>query len=273
MFCYTLETGTLSPFVIDMSHFFFIFLGALFGLAGGSGLNVWLWRSEHQELKGQYRSGCIKCGRTLAWFELIPILSFIGLQRRCRTCKHPIPWWYPLTELCGAVLGASTIAFSLAQNFDGLTIVLYIVLASLLLALALHDALYRTLPLLPIGIGTATGIILVFWLNQSLWGALLSGGVVAGFFLLQYLASRGRWIGSGDIPLGFMIGILLGWPHILIGLWFTYVLGAVVGLCLLLSGKTKRAQQLPLGSFLVLGTFIALFAGNSISSWFSHLLR
>jgi prepilin signal peptidase PulO-like enzyme (type II secretory pathway) len=256
-----------------MAHSFFIFLGALFGLAGGSGLNVWLWRSEHLELKGQHRSGCIKCGRTLVWFELIPIFSFVALEGRCRTCKNPIPWWYPLSELLGGILGAGTIAFSLAKNFDGLTIALYVVLVSLLLALALHDALYRTLPLLLIGIGTVAGIILVFWLNQPLWGALLSGGAVAGFFLLQYLISRGRWIGSGDIPLGFMVGILLGWPHTLIGLWFTYVLGALIGLFLILCGRAKYAQQLPLGSFLALGTLIVLFAGNPISSWFSHLLR
>lgn len=106
-----------------------------------------------------------------------------------------------------------------------------------------------------------------FWLNRLLAGAV--GGL---FFFLQWILTRGRGIGDGDIRLGALMGVILGWPLILIGLLSAYVVGAIAAMPLLLSGQKKIKSAVPFGPFLVVGFLIAMFFGQDIFNWYWGLL-
>jgi prepilin signal peptidase PulO-like enzyme (type II secretory pathway) len=97
--------------------------------------------------------------------------------------------------------------------------------------------------------------------------------VGGGFFLLQYLVSRGKWIGGGDVRFGVMMGVLLGWPNILVALFIAYVLGAVVAVPLLIFKKKKMKSEVPFGAFLAIGTAAAMFWGSWIVNWYVGMIK
>ena len=105
------------------------------------------------------------------------------------------------------------------------------------------------------------------------WPQLLIGVAAGGgFFLLQYVASSGRWIGGGDIRFGALMGALLGWPLILVGLFVSYVTGAVVAVTLLANKRKRFGQSIPFGTFLAIGTLASLWCGQHILDWYLGFL-
>ena len=100
---------------------------------------------------------------------------------------------------------------------------------------------------------------------------LLAALFLAGFFGLQFLVSRGKWIGGGDIHFGALIGLMIGWPASLAALALAYLLGGVVGVYLLLAKKKTLKSQMPLGTFLSVGAIAALLWGEVIISWYLNL--
>jgi prepilin signal peptidase PulO-like enzyme (type II secretory pathway) len=123
---------------------------------------------------------------------------------------------------------------------------------------------------------TIPAIILFFifslLLGASWWSILLAILIGFGFFGLQYLVSSGRWIGGGDLRLGALMGAALGWPNILIGLLAAYIIGAIVSIFLLATGKAKAKTPIAFGTFLAVGTLIALFWGQQMINWYLGLL-
>jgi prepilin signal peptidase PulO-like enzyme (type II secretory pathway) len=117
--------------------------------------------------------------------------------------------------------------------------------------------------------------VIVFLLNLFLgfsWSDLVLAGLIGGgFFLIQFLISKGKWIGGGDIRLGFLMGFALGWPNILVALFLAYFIGSFVGVGLIFSGKKKWGSQIPMGTFLSVATIIALFWGERILGWYLGL--
>jgi prepilin signal peptidase PulO-like enzyme (type II secretory pathway) len=102
---------------------------------------------------------------------------------------------------------------------------------------------------------------------------LLFSGIIGGsFFLIQYLISQGKWIGGGDIRLGLLMGLALGWPNILVAIILAYFLGSLVAIYLILAKKKQWGSQLPLGVFLAPATIIVLFWGEKIINWYINLL-
>ncbi|MBA7596522.1 Type 4 prepilin-like proteins leader peptide-processing enzyme [subsurface metagenome] len=97
---------------------------------------------------------------------------------------------------------------------------------------------------------------------------LLGAALAAGFFLAIVLASRGRWMGVGDIKLGFLMGLMLGFPNILVSLFLAFMMGATIGIGLIIFGKKTLKSEVPFGPFLVGGTFIALFWGEQLINWY-----
>ena len=97
--------------------------------------------------------------------------------------------------------------------------------------------------------------------------------IAGGFFLLQFVISKGKWIGGGDIRLGLFMGASLGFPEILIALFLAYILGSFIGIFLIIIGKKKMSSKLPFGTFLAPATLITLFCGDKILEWYlSHLV-
>ncbi len=121
----------------------------------------------------------------------------------------------------------------------------------------------------------ALGLSILFNLThgwQALMVGLLSGLAVAGFFLLQYWFSRGRWIGLGDVKLGLFLGSLAGWPLSILLLFLAYCLGAVVGIALILAGRKHLGSKLPFGVFLSVSAIIIMLVGKPLMAWYLRLI-
>lgn len=253
-----------------------VFSVAVFGLVIGSFLNVVIARLRSGERGWRSRSECPLCHAVLRPSELVPVVSFLMLKGKCRSCRQPISWQYPLVEL-------STMALFLAAFFvrDGaagmpggewlrfvrdLTFIsaLTVIFVVDLLDMVVFDSV--TLPM--IAIAAAFNLALGMKPLGLLW-AVLAGG---GFFLFQYLVSKGRWIGGGDIRIGAMIGAMLGFPGVIAALFIAYIVGAVVAVVMLALKKTTWSSQLAFGTFLSLATVAVLLFGDRLWSWYGNLL-
>lgn len=240
----------------------------ILGAAIGSFLNVVILR-VHAGVSLSGRSHCPHCGEQLRWFDLIPIISYVVLLARCRNCKASIHWQYPLVE---ATTAALFILYTSVYFATPLALLLWLIAASLLVILFVYDLRYMqlpdqfTVPLIIVGasIWLVTG---GSWVNM-----LVGAGIGGGFFLLQYVVSRGRWIGDGDIVLGIGMGALLGFPVIISALAVAYLSGSVFAIAIILLRKRSMADKLPFGTFLVFGTIIASFFGQNMIDWYLGLL-
>ena len=243
----------------------------LFGLAIGSFLNVLILRiPDRRSLFG--RSSCLSCQRSLRWFELFPVVSYMALRGKCRSCRVGISLQYPLVELTTALL----FLFVFLQH-SVLNILLFRdwFFIAVLIVLFVHDLRFRILPdiiTLP-----AIAIAIIFWFIPSFNLQLTTYNLLAVvigtlFFLLQWLFSRGRWVGGGDIRLGALIGAIVGWPNILFALFVAYISGAIFGCAAMMMGRVTRKSQIPFGTFLTASTICTMFWGDAIVGWYTHVI-
>lgn len=252
------------------------FLVFLLGLILGSFLNSWMWRvRENIRILAKTRSMCVSCRRQLKWYENIPLFSWLVLCGKCRTCKKNIPFHYVLVELATAFL----MMFVVYQHvklvhFSEWGLLRDTFFLTLLIIIFVYDWLYRLILSRIIWCGTIIGFAInVLFINYSAVSLLIGIALGGGFFLLQFLISRGKWIGGGDIRMGVMMGVWLGWPNILVALFVAYILGAVVGVFLLLFKKANRNTEIPFGTFLALGTFFSIYYGTPLITWYMSLLK
>lgn len=243
------------------------------GLALGSFLNSWIWRARENIRIIHGRSICPHCRRQLTWYENIPVLSYLFLRGKCRTCRQPIPWHFTLVEAGAAALfvvvawkNINSPIIAPAHFFRDIIFVI------LLIIIFVYDLLYQEILPAVVWFGVLAGLGFNLYLGVSwasmLWGALAGGG----FFLLQYVVSRGKWIGGGDVRLGIMMGVWLGWPSVLSALVIAYIVGAIASLFLLTLRKKTLASATPFGTYLALGTFITMLWGEKIIIWYGGLL-
>ena len=248
----------------------------IFGVSVGSFLNCVIYRlSANQDfLRG--RSLCPNCRHKLGFFDLIPILSFIILKGKCRYCHKKISFQYPLVEIMTGVLFV-LIFWHLDFGFDlvfGIWILdlLYLLIVScLLMIIFVYDLKHYIIP--DKVIYPAIAAVLIFNFQKgNFYSFLLSALGASGFFFLLWLVSRGKWMGFGDVKLAFLIGLFLGWPSILVGMFSAFLIGAIIGLGLIALTKKTLKSQVPFGPFLATGTFIALFWGEEIIRWYINLI-
>jgi len=262
---------------------FFIFL---LGLTIGSFINCLIWRL-HKEENIWGRSYCPRCRKKIAWHDNIPVLSFILLLGRCRSCKKRISWQYPVVEMVTGVLFVMTVICNLKFEISGdyinliqitnyqlpITIIKDWFLISVMIIVFIYDLRWYLI----LDIITLPACIIVFIFNlmlgNSLWILLISGIIGSSFFLLQFIISRGKWIGAGDIRLGLLMGLALGWPSIILAIFLAYFIGSIIGLGLIISGKKQWNSQIPLGVFLSTATVIVLFYGEVIINWYFSVLN
>ena len=250
---------------------FFVFL---FGLVIGSFLNSVIYRLEVGGSIARERSRCPKCGHILAWYELFPLLSFAVQLGRCRACGERISLQYPVVELAAAVLFALGYLSLPAYGRAGPELAyLFFVLASLLV-IFVFDLKHYIIPnkvLYPLIVAALFHIFLaapIFLSAHPFLSALSS----AGFFLSIFILSRGEWIGFGDVKFGVFMGLFLGFPNFLVALFFSYVLGALIGGILLLYRRKTFKSQISFGPFLIVGTLIAYFWGREIMQWYLNVM-
>lgn len=234
----------------------------LLGAMVGSFLNVVVLRTAAHRSFVAGRSRCSHCGRTLSWYELIPVGSFVLLGGKCRTCKKTLSVQYLLVEVVTAT------AFALVWMRFGwslMTVAAWLV-TSILIIIAVYDARWSLIPdSFTMALAVAAISVLVLG-SIDIPSTILGIAVGAGLFTLQYALSRGAWVGSGDILLGGVLGLLLGWRLMLGALGVSYILGAITTMPLLLRGGGKR--MIPFGPFLALGSWVVWLWGAELWQWY-----
>lgn len=262
------------------------------GLCFGSFVNALVWRLHKQsEAKGKKaadhysishgRSMCVHCGHQLHTLDLLPVISWLGLRGKCRYCKKPISWQYPLVELVTAFLFVLSYTYW-PQAVEGLEIVrLSIWLACItgFMALIIYDLRWMLLPNKVIFTlyGFAALDVLLRVIQERSFGplvattfAVLVGG---GIFYVLFQVSEGRWIGGGDVKLGFLLGALVGSPvQAMLVLFSASLLGCFVAIPLLATGKAARSTRIPFGPFLIAAGIIVILFGSSITGWYLDTL-
>lgn len=259
---------------------FYYILAFILGGAIGSFLNVVICRLPEKKSVVKGRSECPHCKSVLKAQDLIPILSFFVLKGKCRSCKKKISWQYPLVELVTGLLFVFTaymynlpVAVSDPFFFRDLVFVsaLIIIFMTDLKYFLIFDAV--VLPMMLFSL-----VINIFLLSHSenwfevLTSLALAAFVGGAFFYVQYYLSKGKWLGAGDIRLGVLMGFMLGWPNIVVAIFFSYIIGAIISVLLLVLTDKGMKSQVPFGVFLAIGTLVALWWGKSILTWYLGFL-
>ncbi len=291
-----------------MLFVFYIFIFIL-GTLVGSFLNCVIYRLEQEKSFIRGHSFCPQCKHTLAWCDLVPVVSFIILKGKCRYCGERISWQYPIVEISTGLIfllifnGSAllTTSSSLSLRAEGLSlpkgfqtiislILLWIIISSLEV-IFVYDLKHYIIPdkvlypaivavffyqlfgnCLPAEALAKAGSLKIENLNYP-FNPLIAAIVAAGFFFIIWSVSRGSWMGFGDVKLAFLLGLLLGFPKILVGLFLAFILGSIIGLLLISLGKKTIKSQVPFGPFLIAGSLVALFWGQSIIGWYLSFLN
>lgn len=255
--------------------FVFIFL---LGTIIGSFLNVVIFRFNTGKTIAKGRSICMTCSRTLRWYELIPILSYIFQLGKCRRCSEKISHQYPLVEfITGLVFVLITYHFLPALFFSPLLylslVVFYVFLFSILIVISVYDIRHKVIPDKLVYIFIVVSFFSIF-INHFAVGSLfifpsisfiIAGPILAAPFALLWLVSKGKWMGLGDAKLmlgiGWMLGLSVGIASAILSFW----IGALVSLVIMIFTKKKinMKTEIPFAPFLIMGAFIAfLFSLN-----------
>lgn len=260
-----------------------IILVLIFGLVIGSFLNVVILRTKKGASAMRGRSACEKCERKLTAGDLIPILSFVILRGKCRSCSTALTLQYPLVEAGTGILfvlayvslfpsGITTQTFAITQFinlmalmfFLGVLIVLFVydlrwflvpmnIVVPAIVFAYLFNSIYHSSSIACIGAFTPSCLLQISWIQYAF--AALLGGL---FFYAQYIVSRGTWVGEGDIYLGLLVGAMVGFPMVLVALFIAYMIGAFVSLFLILGFRFTMKSAVPFGPFLAIGAALVL---------------
>jgi leader peptidase (prepilin peptidase)/N-methyltransferase len=241
---------------------------AAFGLAAGSFLNVCIYRLPRRESIMLPASHCTSCGRALRWYENVPVVSWLLLRGRCRTCRASISVFYPLVEAAAALMAVVwCLQFGLSWLF-----VSRLVFGFALLVLFVVDLRERILPNVITVPGIVLGVLFSLF-GPPGWFDSLVGLLVGGLGLLligegYYRLRKEEGLGMGDVKMLGMIGAFLGWKLMLLTLVLSSLVGSVVGLGMIALRKGDLKYALPFGTFLALGALVATVVGEPIVKWY-----
>ena len=274
---------------------------ALAGLIVGSFSNVCIYRIPRGESVVQPGSYCPKCRTPVRWFDNVPVLSYVLLRGRCRSCREPIPIRYPVIEVLGALLFLAIYA----AGFRPQVTLLYWALATAYLVISVIDIDYKIIPdaislpslliapavafvvgqLQPSGVHGVEGLFAVVTggsfvghaprLDQaieSLVGILVGGGLLWGIAAGYEFVRGQEGMGFGDVKLLAMIGGFQGWQAAVFALVVGSLLGTVVGLATMAVRGGKLDMEIPFGPFLAAGAVIHVLGGPSLIAWYFGLV-
>lgn len=229
------------------------------------------------------RSQCLSCGYTLKWYDLIPIVSWLSLKGRCRSCRKRIGWFEPAMEIGVALFFVLSYALWPGGIHNGLEIAHFILwlVAGVVMAVSFaYDVKWSLLPDVATIVLAAIGLAIVGVsaaeaqdLTGTVLTAIASVGILGGLYGGLYAVSRGRWVGFGDVKLGVALGLLLvDWQLALVALFMANFIGTLIVLPLLASRKVERNAHIPFGPLLIAGAVVAWFVGWPILEWYLLLL-
>lgn len=261
----------------------------LMGLVWGSFLNVVILRTAKSKSFVIGRSECPKCKHQLVWYDNIPLLSYFLLGKKCRYCKKPISFIYPVIEFLTGVFFVwwFLIGFGffklVGSPWTVLQPIFWLMVGLIFIVIFVIDLLYM---IIPFGLNLALFLLVAVYRvalvgsgnmrSVDLFGAIVAGlSVSLGFVLINKFTRKLRGadgFGLGDVYLIPSLAILLGWQKFAVAMLFSFVLGSVVGILLLCFGKRKKTDYIPFGPFLILGTVLSLLYGGVVWSWYFALL-
>lgn len=265
----------------------------VFGSAIGSFLNVVILRHREKSVSG--RSECPSCGTELRWFELIPVVSFFIQRHRCRTCKAPISWQYPLVEIATGLISMAILYFlidhyrigsveALADPIIWISFAILAVVWSSLVCIFVYDLYHKIIPDSFVSVFIASSLLWAFHYPDrealfslpQIWDLLIALFLFLFFFSLWYF-SRGAWMGLGDAKLAIGMGFLLGFSGGFSAFMLSFWIGAAVALLFLLFKPAvmklnvdrmpiflkdmTMKSEIPFAPFLITGTALAFFYG------------
>ena len=240
----------------------------LLGLMLGSFMNVCIYRLPRGLSPVRPRSGCPNCGHMLAWYENVPVVSYLVLRGRCRKCRVAISPMYPIIE---AITGAAFLAAYLWYGPSALLIV-RLAFAWAMIALFVIDYQHQILP----NVITIPGIVIGILSNilagpgwiASIIGAAVGAGSLYAIAEIYYRVRHEEGLGMGDVKMLGMIGAFLGWKLVLLTLVISSFLGSIVGVFVLVSRKESLKYAMPFGTFLAVGALVASVVGDAILDWY-----
>jgi leader peptidase (prepilin peptidase)/N-methyltransferase len=254
---------------VTLPPFFLIGVIAIVGLIFGSFFNVCIARLPRGESVITPPSHCPRCNAQINWYDNVPILSYILLGGKCRTCKEPISLRYPMVE------GITAIAFALqAAVFLDQPVLLAsrLVLTSILIVLFGTDFDTQRLPDVITKPAIAVGVLFNIWTPPGLVASVIGAVTGAGVLLaVRWLWRRLRGVdgmGLGDVKMLAGIGAFLGWRQVWVVLFLASLSGAVIGIALASRGGRSMQTRLPFGTFLALAAFAASLFGERLLSWY-----
>ena len=231
------------------------------------------------------RSRCDTCRRDLEWFELLPLVSFLFLKGRCRTCKTEIDAMHPVVEVLTGSLFVWwwLIGFAFfqlgTQPLQIIQSLFWLSIGIVFIAIFISDLVAYIIPdwtLLWIFFST---LIYRFILmaagsyNPADFGkAIAVAAVLLVIFLCLWLFTKGQGMGFGDVKFVFVLAVLLGWPGSLVAVSVAFFTGAVIGVILMLLQRGGLKTALPFGPFLITGAIVALVWGQDLVQWYQRLL-
>ncbi len=228
------------------------------------------------------RSRCLHCQHQLAWYDLVPLVSWTLLGGKCRYCKARIGWLEPMIELGMAVFFiVSYIVWPQpVSTGDWALMVMWYIVGAGLIVLFVYDMKWFllpdrvTFPLIAVAVLYALLIVStsVYPLESAL-SAVGAVGILSGLYLLLYIVSRGAWIGFGDIKLGLVLGLMLAdWQLALLALLLANIIGCLIVLPGMATKRLTRSSHVPFGPMLIAGFWIAGLFGSQIIHWYLSLL-
>lgn len=276
------SSGTLSTMLFFVWFTIILFI---LGAAVGSFINVVISRSLNDEQWVKGRSHCDHCGQPLAWYDMFPLLSYLFLTGKSRCCKKSLSISHPVVEFLSGTLfvwwfWGGSLFFQLTKApFQIIQPAFWLLVGLLLLIIFFVDLSYMIIP------DWAVGLLLIVtllyrialtitkvMLTQDLLATLVASCLVGLFFFGLWFFTKGKGMGFGDVKFSLPMTLLLGWPLILVGLFISFLTGAMVGVGLILLKKKNIKQAVPFGPFLVIGTLVTLVFGDQILSWYLGML-
>ncbi len=270
---------------MNLILYLFIFV---FGLIFGSFLTSLTWRLVENKPISKGRSICPNCKKTIQWYDNIPLISYGFLKGKCRYCKKAISIRYPLIELaCGlgfvvifhlynycanTLQGVSSQGHIVCeyQNYLGIvSLPYYFAIFLILFAILIIDWEHQIIPdELTFAFLILTYLPIMLLPFPDLYLRLLTGFIAAFVLLMIALATKGAGMGLGDVKFAIPVGTFLGWPFFIYWLYLSFLTGGIVGIILILTGKSSFKSKIAFGPFLVISLFIIIVFSKYVKGLF-----
>jgi leader peptidase (prepilin peptidase)/N-methyltransferase len=244
----------------------------IFGAVVGSFLNVCICRLPQNESVVFPPSRCPQCGFRIPFYDNVPIISWLLLRGKCRSCRAPISPQYPLVELSNALLTL----FLFMKFGPSLAFLVLFLFCSAMVVITFIDLEHQIIPDVITLPGIVAGFLISFFIPQLGWQNSLLGIAVGGGSLLAVaygyeLLTKKEGMGGGDIKLLAMMGAFFGWKAVLFIIFVSSLIGSVIGITVMLIQKKDSKLAIPFGPFLALGAILYIFFGRVLINWYLSL--